>query len=60
MFEVRDLLNGWVKKDGVNANPIVCDWPNLDTPNDFVFNPCLSKNSSSYNNKKFKLWFVFY
>ena len=29
MFEVKFLWNGWVKKDEVNANLILCDTPNF-------------------------------
>ena len=29
VFEVEYLPNGWVKKDGVNANLDLCDWPNF-------------------------------
>ena len=32
MFEVEYLWNGWVKKDGVNANQVLCDWPNFRNP----------------------------
>ena len=32
VFKVEYLWNGWVKKDGVNANPIFCDWPNFKYP----------------------------
>ena len=43
MFELEYLYNGWVKKDGVKINLVLCDWPNfLDTPIDFAFRPRLS------------------
>ena len=29
MFEVEYLCNEWVKKDGVNANLVLRNWPNL-------------------------------
>ena len=29
MFEVEYPWNGWVKKNGVYANPILFDWPNF-------------------------------
>ena len=32
VFEVEYLYNGWVKKDGVNANLVLCDWPNFRHP----------------------------
>ena len=43
VFKVKYLCNGWVKKDGVNAN-LVYDWPNfsVDILNDFAFSPRLS------------------
>ena len=28
-FEVEYLWNGWVKKDGVNANQVLGDWPSF-------------------------------
>ena len=37
MFEEENLCNGWVKKDGVNANLVFCDWPNFRYPIDFGF-----------------------
>ena len=42
MFEVEYLWTGWVKKDGVNANLVLCDWPNFRYPIDFAFSPHLS------------------
>ena len=37
-FEVEYLCNGWVKKDEVNANLVLFNWPNftVDTPIDFA------------------------
>ena len=32
VFEVEYLRNDWVKKDGVNANIALCDWPNFRYP----------------------------
>ena len=32
VFEVEYLWNGWVKKDGINANLVLCDWPNFKFP----------------------------
>ena len=41
VFEVEYLWNGWVKKDGVNANPVLCDLPNFKYSIDFAFSPRL-------------------
>ena len=43
VFKPEDLWNGWIKKDGVNANLVVCGWPNLDTHSDFAFSPRLRR-----------------
>ena len=32
MFKVEYLWNSWVKKDGINANLILCIGLTLDTP----------------------------
>ena len=32
VFEVEYFCKGWVKKDGVNANLALCDWPNFTYP----------------------------
>ena len=42
MFEVEYLCDGRAKKDGVNANLVLCDWPNFRHPNDFAFSPRLN------------------
>ena len=42
VFKVEYLRNGWVKKDGVRANVVLCDWPNFRYPIDFAFSPRLS------------------
>ena len=43
MFEVDNLGNGWVKKDGVNANLVICAIGlTLATAIDFAFSPYLS------------------
>ena len=44
MFEVEYLCNGYVKKNGVNANLVLCDWLTLDTSIDFAFSPRLSRS----------------
>ena len=43
MFEVEYLWNGWVKKDGVNANLVQYDLPNFKYPIGFVFSPRLNE-----------------
>ena len=42
MFEAEHLWNVWVKKDGVNANLVLCNGLALDNPIDFAFSPCLN------------------
>ena len=37
MFEIEYLWKGWVKKDGVNANLVLCDMPNVKYFIDFAF-----------------------
>ena len=29
VFVVESIWNDWVKKDGINANLVLCDWPNF-------------------------------
>ena len=41
VFVIEDLCNGWVKKDGVNANVVSCNWRNYIRI-DFAFSPRLS------------------
>ena len=41
MFEVEYLCDEWVKKDGVNGNLVLWDWPNFEYPIDFSFSPRL-------------------
>ena len=41
MFEVEYLWNGLAKKDRVNANLVLRDWPNFGYPRDFVVDPRL-------------------
>ena len=41
MVEVEYLWNGKVKKDGVNTNLVLCNWPTFRCPTDFAFSPCL-------------------
>ena len=43
MFKVEYLLKCWVKKDGLNANLVLCDWPNLRCPHDFAFSSHCNK-----------------
>ena len=49
MFKVEYFLNGSVKKDGVNANLILCNWPNFKYLIDFTFSSRLSLNTTVYN-----------
>ena len=42
MLKVEYLWNDWVKKNGVNAILVLCDWPNFRHPIDFTFSPRLS------------------
>ena len=42
MFEVEYLRNGWVKKDGINANLVQRNLHNFKYPFDFAFSPRLS------------------
>ena len=42
MIEVEYLCNGWVKKDGVNANLVQYIGLTLDTALVFAFSPLLS------------------
>ena len=39
MYEVKYLCNGWVKKNGVNANLMLHNWRNFRYPIDFAFSP---------------------
>ena len=32
VFEVEQLWNSGGKKDGINANIVLCDWPNFQYP----------------------------
>ena len=42
MFEVEYLRSVWIKKNGVNAHLVLCDWLNFGCPIDFAFSLCLS------------------
>ena len=47
MFEVEYLWNGWVKKNGVNANLVYYHSPNFNYPIDFAFSPRLNRDRQS-------------
>ena len=42
VFKVDYLWNGCVKKDEVNANLVLCNWPNFRPPINYAFSPRLS------------------
>ena len=44
LFEVEYFRNCWVKKDEVNANLVLCDWPNFRDSHWFAFNPRLTQS----------------
>ena len=48
MFEVEYLWNGCNKKDGVNANLVLCTWPNFRYPIDFALSSHVRKTSQDY------------
>ena len=54
MFEVKYLWNRQVKKDGVNANLILCYLPNFTYPIDFAFSPRLNITSDPEHEQKIK------
>ena len=47
MFKAEYLWNGWVKKDGFNANLVLCDWLTWDTLLEFAFGPRLMQVSDA-------------
>ena len=42
------MFKGWVKKDGVNANLVLCDKPNLRYPMDVSFSPLNTNRGYKY------------